>query len=206
MSELIRMLRNEGLATPIQVIVLVIDGYLISSGNVGGFASVSIVIILSTFVLQAVRGRFLLLYPRNNWAGRESSEIDTYYLRSIIIAVTLFTIMALFFGLLETPDPRLSQLDAALLRPDVLVTLAVLFDVLIPFMFGTSFNTINDRIAKKLKNNGPWISLSKCPFCRNSFAVEIHEIVNRSQGYFNLKCESCGKVEMHRVSLNIGEV
>jgi len=99
MRDLIQILREQGLALPMQVLLLVVDGYLFVTNKTSSFLFISTVLTVSIFVLQVVRGRFLLLHPRNSWAaGRGTSEWDTYYLRFIIIGATLFTFLALYSG------------------------------------------------------------------------------------------------------------
>lgn len=208
MSELFQMLRNEGLATPFQAIVLVIDAYLIVTGidNASGFMFVLVILIASTLVLQSVRGRFLLLNPQNAFVARATAAIDTYTLRAMIIVAIFFAVVALYLGVVAPQIPWLMRIDGFLSRPAVLLVLGSSLILAAPVIFWAISDRLNNGIAEKLKNCGPLINACWCPFCNRSFAIIIHEIKDRSHGQISLLCELCGRAERYNVPLNIGEV
>jgi len=146
MNELLRILTSQGRVFPLQLILLVVDGYLVVTDRASSFLMLSIIILASIFVLQTTRGRFLLLHPRNSWAGRETSEWDTYYLSFIAALATFFTFLGLYFGITDTPDKLAVLVEAYLNQPIFQVIWAVLFVVAIPLIFAFYSNQLNERM------------------------------------------------------------
>jgi hypothetical protein len=204
MGEIVKMFINQGLLSPIQLVILIIDAYLLLTGHHNSFVLLSFLVIISTFVLQAVKGRFLLLLPKNNWVGRESSEIDTYYLRSIIILSTLFVCIGVFVAYLININRWVHVLEENLKH--FLPIAGFIFIVIIPVVFWIFSERIDKRVATKLKRYGPYTFVRQCPFCSKGFALQTNEVIDRNRGRSRLICSQCQVEEEREVSLNIGLV
>ena len=197
MSEIIKLLLDQGLLFPLQIIILIIDAYLFVKGKFNGYVLLSLVLIISTFVLQTIRRRFLLLYPRNNWVGRESSEIDTYYLRLIIILSACFSLIGYFSSYSASID-RWGVFIKSYLPFIIAITIG-----LMPCLFWIFSDRIDKRVAEKLKSYGPNISVISCPCCEYPYAIQKNEVIHKNLGKISFQCDHCNNVR--EITLNIGE-
>lgn len=201
MNEIIKLLLTEGLVFPLQIIILIIDAYLVLNTKSNGYVLLSLVLIFSIFVLQTVRRRFLLLYPKQQWAGYESAEIDTYYLRGIVILSAFSSLMGLFSSYTNSMPKWAIILESYI--PIPLISLLTI--VIIPCFFCLFSNLINDRIAKKLKSHGPYISVVTCHCCKYPYAIQKREVIHKNLGKITFKCEHCNNDIVREVTLPIGE-
>jgi hypothetical protein len=199
MNEIIKLLLDQGLLFPLQTIIIIIDAYLIVKEKSNGFVLLSVILVLSTFVLQLVRRRFLLLYPRNNWVGRESTSIDTFYLRIVIIISACSSLIGCF----SVNCTTIESLDAFI--ESYLPWIIPITVGLIPGIFWFSSSAIDDRIAEKLKKYGPKISIVSCPCCEYPYAIQKKEVLHKNLGRVSFQCEHCKNDVTREITLNIGE-
>lgn len=201
MTDLIRLCRSEGLLLPLQITLLIVDAYLFLSVSDGNniWVALSLMLVLSLFILQGVRGRFLLLSPRNGFVDHESVDIDTWYLRLVVGAASILAIM----GLTATAVPDYAY-TAHMWQ--IVTGAAVLFLLVVPVVFAWRSESINDRIADKLSRH-PYTAVIDCPFCRNlRSAIDTRMIINRHTGIKQIQCLQCHADEPSLVRLNVGEV
>ena len=200
MSELIRLIAEKWQLFPIQIIIIVVNVYLVVKSELNYCLLLSLVLVLSTVVLQTVRRRFLLLYPVNLTMNRRSSaHADTYYLRVILILSTLF--LTIGFSLIN--QDRFIGLDNLIGK--LLPYSVILFIVVAPLIFCFLSERINEAIAQKLKNAGPSLSIEECPFCSEKFALYERTIISKEKIGVKIKCLKCDKSTLYELSANIGE-
>ena len=199
MSELIKFFAERGLLFPIQAIIIIANVYLFAKDKFSNYLLLSLVFILSTIVLQAVRRRFLLLYPFNFRTNRESVHIDTYYLRIVLIASMLFLIL----GICQAYYSYFLEFDK-LLRFAIPYTIVVVI-IVVPLIFMFASEKLNDLIADKLKNKGPNLTLDNCPFCLSPSSIKETKIFSKDKAHIETNCLKCGKNAKYEITLRIGE-
>lgn len=193
----LKALTDNGYIFPIQAIILLIDGYLISTKNYNGWVYLSSILIISTFVLQAVRRRFFMFHPRNNSVGRESAHIDTWYLRLVIIVATLSALMGWTNTSIGYP------LCFNFIRTNIFI-IGFIFIVIIPVIFWFLTDRINTWIANKLIRFGPNRNRDRCPAC-NRFALYTYEVIDKNTVREHVHCNSCQYDDEWQTTTCIGE-
>lgn len=199
MNELIKLFVKEGLLLPVQAIIIITDIYFITIDKLNNYILLSLILILSTIVLQTVRRRFLLLYPFNLPMGRPSAHIDTYYLRLVLIASMLFLVLGLCFAY----QSIFIELDKWV--KEFIPYSIVVFIVTIPILFWLSSERINISIANKIKKKGPNVTINDCFFCNSHSSIQETNIVDKNKISIKTQCLKCGKSEEYELSANIGE-
>lgn len=200
MNELIKLLVGQGLLFPLQAILIAVNCYVFSKDKFNIFLIYSLLLIFSTLVLQLVRRRFLLLYPFNSESGRESSHIDTYYLRAIVIISSVLLVVGL-----TSPTTHFSEIKESLFF-SLIPVMALLLLGLIPCAFWLFSKELNKMIANKLKKDGPRTFVSQCNYCGLNSCIQENLIITENKIKISRKCNACLKEEpSYEVFTNIGE-
>lgn len=200
MNDLIKSFVEKGLLFPVQAIIIAADLYFISKGNLNHYLLLSLILILSTIVLQAVKRRFMLLFPGFPlMGGRSSAHIDTYYLRAIFILSMLFFTL----GVCLQYHDRFKAFDNLIGK--FIPYAVVIFIIIVPIIFCWSSGKIREAIANKLKKDGPFLSLNDCPFCSSKSAIQENRVVDKNRIAVKTHCLKCEKSTEYEISVNIGE-
>lgn len=200
MNELIKLFFEKGFLFPIQAILIAADVYFVAKSELNNYLLLSLILVISTIVLQTVRRRFLLLYPVNlPMNGRSSVHIDTYYLRVVLILSTLFLVL----GVSLAYQARFYAFDYWVGK--LLPYSIPIFLVLAPLLFWFNSVRLNDAIAEKLKEDGPSLSMKRCPFCSSQSALHECKIKDKNNVDVKIQCLKCGKSASYQLSANIGE-
>ncbi len=199
MNELIKFFSERGLLLPIQAIIIIANIYLLTKDKCNNYLLLSLILILSTVVLQAVRRRFLLLYPFNFPMGRPSVHVDTYYLRIVLITSMLFMI----FGVCQAYYSYFIDLNEWL---KVAIPYSIVgFIIVFPLLFMLTSERINELIANKIKEKGPNLSISDCPFCLSRSSIQENNIIDKNRISVKTNCLKCGKKSEYEITTNIGD-
>lgn len=203
MNEIIKSLIEEGLIFPAQIVLLVINAYFLINGP-NYFILLSSIILLSIFVLQSVRRRFLLLFPKNGFAYRNTSSLDTFYLKLIIIASTFLSVTGIALKILNKSliFDSINQCEYWYLWYGIP---AVIFLLAAPIFFWRKSEWINDRIANDLKNYGSHTFSRKCVFSGSHYCIQENEVIDKNTGKIKFSCPICEKTFEQIVALNIGQ-
>ena len=200
MNELIKAFSEKGFLFPVQALILAADVYFVVKSNTNHYLLLSLILIASTIVLQAVRRRFMLSYPVNIcMGGRSSAHIDTYYLRGVFVLSMLFLVLGLSLEYHE----RFKELDIIIGKH--LLCLIIFFIVIVPILFCVFSGKLRKLIANKLKKGGSHIFLNSCPLCSSPSAIQENRIVDENRVSIKTTCLKCGKSAEYEISANIGE-
>ncbi|MFC2069435.1 hypothetical protein ACFLTP_10605 [Chloroflexota bacterium] len=200
MADGLGSLIQRGLLLPLQALLLIIDGYFIIAEEINSWILLSSIFVLSIFVLQSVRVRFLWLYPYNKFVDRPSPEIDTYYLRVIIILATLVTVLGI-------PTALDYHLDLWWDKDFIacLPIIGIILVVVVPALFWIFSKYMNKRIANKLRSKGPNLKVTNCLQCHKNSHEEKREIIDQHMGSITMSCINCHYQSMkYLVPLNVG--
>jgi len=183
MNELIKLFSEKGFLFPIQAIIIAANVYFVSKSEMNHDFLLSLILVLSTLVLQTFRRRFLLLYPINLPMNRRSSaHIDTYYLRIVLILSMLFLVL----GVSLTFQERFAEFNTWIGK--YLLYFILLFLVIAPFPFWLFSKQLNEAIANKLKRGGSSFSMEACPFCCKPSALYERSIIDKGKIKVNIQC------------------
>lgn len=148
---------------------------------------ISIVLIFSIFVLQALNNRFYLYFPFQEWAKQPTKDWDTYLLY-------LLTVLAFFFFILGVSDSILFSV--------VGISIIIIPGIVWKFYFN---NKIIIRVVKKLKAN-PIIEDFVCPNCKGKATIK-YQVIDEREGKKIIHCvDECGKVFEETCPIEIGVV
>lgn len=200
MNELIKAFVEKGFLFPIQALIIAADVYFVAKSDLNHYLLLSLILILSTIVLQAVIRRFMLSYPVTiPMGGRSSAHIDTYYLKGVFVLSMLFLLLGVCFEYHE----RFKTLDAIIGK--LLPYSIAFFIVIAPILFCLFSGKLRKAIACKLKKGGPYLFLNNCFLCSSQSAIQENSIIDENRIAIKTHCLKCGKSAEYEISANIGE-
>lgn len=204
MGNLVQALITEGYIFPAQIILLIIDGYMILN-NPNHYILLSSILIFSLFVLQTIRRRFFLFFPKNNFMNRVTVSIDTKYLRLLIVASTFLTCLGIGAEFFNFP-----LCFNFIFNPIGYFVFTIVFIILIPAIFWKFSPQLNSKIARDLMTYNPRTLNIKCPFSDNKdnkhIAFQINEVIDENRGRITFRCDMCEADDItFEVALNVGQ-
>lgn len=126
-------------------------------------AIVTVVIILSLFVLQSINHRFYYYFPNNKFTGTETKSIDTY----ILYGMTFAAFFTFIWGVSNS------------LVIGIISSAFIIFPSFLWRMF--IFQKVRDRIAENLSKENI-VQITQCPNCGGK-AVLGRKVFEWNQGY-----------------------
>jgi hypothetical protein len=201
---------KQGLVLPLQVVLVVLDGYVFLVTEHGNtiWALMALILISSLFVLQVVNGRFLLLFPKNFFVNHESRYIDTWYLWGIVFAGFVLTIIGLF----PIANHRTGwwNVDFAGWHSGLALGVAVVVFLVVPYAVHRCPNRLRDGVAKRLqKFPDVYQEKGECPFKKDHPSSDIvitKKVIDRDRVSTRIECQGCGDCKECRGDLSIGYV
>lgn len=171
-------------AWTIQLSLLAINTAFILQKKSNSCILVSLMFVLSLFVLQTMSKRFLFLYPV--YGNIPTPEADTFILRAFILLASLF----LFLGALKVLPYDVKSGDEWLIS--LLPILAIVFIGFLPLFFWViGVNAIRNKIAESLKDKLPDYNI-KCPCCDQLGAKLSKKIISPDEFEVTLQiCDNC---------------
>ncbi len=168
----------------VQGVLLVSSMLYLTHGGQEILIILTVSIIMSLFVLQAINHRFFYYFPFNKFTGKKTKDYDTY----LLYLMTTLVFLLFLWGLTDSFG---------------LAFFLTAF-ILLPGFFWEKYGHewIRDRITYRLKKESI-IENVKCPYCGEQ-AIYIKEVHKWNEGSIGFKCDSCNKQSKEMVNLNIG--
>ena len=198
MNDLVKKFVDEGHILPIQLILLVANIYVVEKCQLNNYLLLSLILVLSTLVLQTIRRRFRLLYPFNVILKRPADHWDTHYLRIVFLLSTTFLIL----GVCLAYEDRFAAFNKTIGKNIHFLILIII--VLIPIFFWMCSNLLNKKLADKLKSEGSSFDIGECPSCGKKAALYERSVSNEKEIVVDIKCLKCDWTKEYKISASIG--